>query len=66
MSLSSFVVEAASERASRMIEDQRFTVVPSAYFDKLLAALDDDSHHEPNDALARAAERWRGQVEPPR
>jgi uncharacterized protein (DUF1778 family) len=53
-SVSAFVVDAASERAQRLIEDQRRTVVSSTYFDQVLAALD-AADDEPNEALTRAA-----------
>jgi uncharacterized protein (DUF1778 family) len=63
-SVSSFVVDAADERARRIIRDQQMTVVPSEYFDRLLAALDAPS--EPNWVLANAAKRLRDEVTPRR
>lgn len=51
-SVSSFVVLAALERAEILVREQASTVVPAAYFDQLVASLD-----EPEEAprLARAA-----------
>jgi uncharacterized protein (DUF1778 family) len=39
-SVSTFVVEAAYERAEQVIDEHHSTLVPSDYFDQLLAALD--------------------------
>jgi uncharacterized protein (DUF1778 family) len=51
-SVSSFVVLAALDRADILVQQQVSTVVPAAYFDQLVASLD-----EPDEApsLARAA-----------
>jgi uncharacterized protein (DUF1778 family) len=51
-SVSSFVVLAALDRADILVRERASTVVPAAYFDLLVASLD-----EPEDApgLARAA-----------
>lgn len=48
-SISSFVVLAALDRADILVRAQASTVVPGAYFDRLLASLD-----EPEDALGLA------------
>lgn len=55
-SVSSFVVLAALDRADILVRAQASTVVPAAYFDQLVASLD-----EPEDAhgLARAVTRAR-------
>jgi uncharacterized protein (DUF1778 family) len=54
MSLSTFVVDAAIERAEALVAEQMLTAVPAEYFDHLVAALD-----EPDRAptLAKAARR---------
>lgn len=39
-SLSSFIVAAAAEKAEQVIAAQTTTAVPSEYFDRLLAAID--------------------------
>lgn len=54
LSTSSFVVEAAVERADSVVSENASTVVPAEYFDDLLAALD-----RPEEApeLNRAAQR---------
>lgn len=51
-SMSAFMVLAALERAETVVVEQATTVVPTAYFDRLVASLD-----EAEDAprLARAA-----------
>jgi len=51
-SVSSFVVLAALDRADILVREQASTVVPGAYFDRLVASLD-----MPDEAqgLARAA-----------
>jgi uncharacterized protein (DUF1778 family) len=53
-SVSTFVVGAAIERAEELVAAQMSTTVPAAYFDRLVAALD-----EPDRAptLAKAARR---------
>jgi uncharacterized protein (DUF1778 family) len=51
-SVSSFVVLAALDRADILVSERTSTVVPAAYFDQLVASMD-----EPDDAphLAHAA-----------
>ncbi|MDO8212440.1 DUF1778 domain-containing protein [Conexibacter sp. CPCC 206217] len=51
-SMSAFMVLAALERAETVVVEQATTVVPAAYFDRLVASLD-----QPDDAprLERAA-----------
>jgi uncharacterized protein (DUF1778 family) len=39
--VSAFVVEAAYEKAEQVIDEHRSTLVPSDYFDHLVAALDE-------------------------
>jgi uncharacterized protein (DUF1778 family) len=60
-SVSSFVVTAAVQRAEALVSEHSSTVVPAAYFDRLLASLD-----EPDEAprLARAVSgaRRRSQI----
>jgi uncharacterized protein (DUF1778 family) len=53
--VSAFVVDAAYERAEQVIDDHRSTLVPSDYFDRLLAALDEAPHVIPE--LAAASRR---------
>lgn len=53
-SVSSFVVLAAMDRADVLVREQASTVVPAAYFDRLVRSLD-DADHAPR--LARAAAR---------
>lgn len=55
-SLSSFIVAAAEEKAEQVIAARTATIVPSEYFDRLLAAID-DSDRAPR--LERAAARAR-------
>ncbi len=52
-SLSSFVLDAAAERAEQVIASSSATVVPSDFFDDLWDAL--DSAPRPNAALSRRA-----------
>ncbi|MEA2684872.1 MAG: hypothetical protein QOE93_67 [Actinomycetota bacterium] len=40
-SLSSFIVEAAVERADQILAEPTVTVVPAEYFDRLVAAMDE-------------------------
>jgi uncharacterized protein (DUF1778 family) len=54
-SVSSFVLEAASQKAEQVIADASVTTVPSDFFDALLAALDEPP--SPNPALCELAER---------
>lgn len=58
-SMSSFIVNAAVERADEVIAAHAATVVPSDYFDRLLAALDEPAEASPR--LAAAAKRARRQ-----
>ncbi len=55
-SVSSFVVLAALDRADILVSERASTVVPAAYFDQLVASLD-----QPEDAprLAHAARETR-------
>lgn len=56
--VSEFVRSAVEERTDRVLkEHESRTVVPSEFFDELLAAL--DFSDAPNPALARAAQRAR-------
>jgi uncharacterized protein (DUF1778 family) len=56
-----FARAAAEERAERVVrEHDEATIVPSAYFDELLAAL--DAPPTPNVALADAFARMRDRV----
>jgi uncharacterized protein (DUF1778 family) len=56
-SMSSFMVNAAVDRADEVIAAQTSTVVPAKYFEALLAALDEPP--EPSPRLAAAAKRAR-------
>lgn len=58
-SMSAFVVDAASEVAERVIAEHRETIVPAAFFDDLLSALDDVKHVP---TLRKAASRARRTV----
>lgn len=62
-SVSSFVVLAAVERAESIVTDQTSTVVPAAYFDALLCALDDPDPAPRLRRAGRGAAR-RGQIKP--
>lgn len=62
-SISSFVVLAALDRADSVISDSSSTVVPGAYFDRLLAALDRPDEAPRLERAARDAQR-RGRVKP--
>ena len=55
--LSAFLLEAATERAERVISESRETVVPAAFFDKLWRSL--EKPPTPNKALQRAAAKPR-------
>jgi len=59
VSMSSFVVLAAAEKAERVIEEHRHTVVPSNFFDSLLDALDEVT---PVATLEKAAARARTSI----
>jgi uncharacterized protein (DUF1778 family) len=56
-SVSAFVVDAAAEKAEQVIAEHTYTSVPSRYFERLLAALDEPPVEIP--ALVEAAERVR-------
>jgi uncharacterized protein (DUF1778 family) len=56
LSMSSFIVAAAVEKADEVISEHAITMVPPDYFDQLLEALDEP---EPAPALERAAQRIR-------
>jgi uncharacterized protein (DUF1778 family) len=58
-SMSTFIVSAAVQRADDVIAERSSTVVPSDYFDELLAALDEAPEASPR--LAAAAKRARRQ-----
>lgn len=53
-SVSAFVVDAAAEKAERVIASHSETIVPGEFFDALLAALDEDARVP---MLAKAARR---------
>ncbi len=56
--VSDFVRSAAEDRAEQILrEHEAQTRIPAAFFDDLLAALDESTH--PNAALRRAARRAR-------
>lgn len=52
-SVSAFMLDAASERAERVIAEQTTTTVPSAFFDRLWKGL--ETTPRPNRALAKRA-----------
>lgn len=54
-SMSSFVVQAAIERAERIIDERTFTTVDDKYFDKLVASLDEPA--KPIPSLQKAARK---------
>lgn len=56
-SLSAFMLDAAMDRAERVIAEARETTVPAAFFDALWKAL--EAPPRPNRALARLAARPR-------
>jgi uncharacterized protein (DUF1778 family) len=56
VSASAFMVSAAVERADEVIAEATSTTVPAAYFDELLAALDEPERAQ---QLSRAAKRAR-------
>ena len=53
--LTSFVLDAAEQRAKEVIAQAKTTVVPSAFFDELLDALDQPP--KANRAMRKAARR---------
>lgn len=56
-SVSSFVLDAASERADQVLRESATTIVPADYFDELHRSLSEPP--SPNAALQRAARRPR-------
>ena len=60
-SVSSFVLDAASERAEEVLRATTTTTVPPDYFDQLHRALDEPP--APNPALERAAQAARRVVQ---
>lgn len=54
-SMSSFVVQAAIERAEQVIAEHTFTSVDNEYFDKLITALDKPA--KPIQSLEKAARK---------
>jgi uncharacterized protein (DUF1778 family) len=56
VSISSFIVAAAVEKADEIVSEHTVTRVPPDYFDQLLQALDEPA---PAPALARAARQAR-------
>ncbi|MDA8039351.1 MAG: DUF1778 domain-containing protein [Actinomycetota bacterium] len=53
--LTSFILEAAERRAEQVVAESNTTVVPSAFFDQLLDAL--DHAPEPNQPTRKAAQK---------
>ena len=58
-SVSGFIVAAAAEKAERVIAEHAYTLVPSDYFDRLLASLDQPVEAMPE--LTAVARREREQ-----
>ncbi|MHB1787466.1 MAG: type II toxin-antitoxin system TacA family antitoxin [Acidimicrobiales bacterium] len=54
--LTSFILEAAERRAEQVVAESNTTVVPSAFFDQLLDAL--DHAPEPNQPTRKAAQKF--------
>lgn len=54
-SVSSFMVDAAYQKAQEVIAESRTTLVPTDYFDRLIAALDEPPRVIPELALAAKA-----------
>lgn len=54
-SISSFVVQAAIERAEQVIAERTFTTVDDKYFDKLIASLNEPA--KPIPSLRKAARK---------
>ena len=61
-SVSSFVVLAALDRADVLVRERASTVVPAAYFDRLIVSLDQPDE-APGLARAATAARRRGRIE---
>jgi uncharacterized protein (DUF1778 family) len=55
--LTGFVLDAAERRAREVVAEANTTMVPSAFFDELLDAL--EQAPEPNQAMRKAARRRR-------
>ena len=53
------MVDAAAEKAEEVIAAHAYTVVPSEYFDELLAALDEEPVAIPKLVEAAARTRWK-------
>lgn len=53
--LTSFILEAAERRAEQVVAESNTTVVPSAFFDQLLDAL--DRAPEPNQPTRKAVQK---------
>lgn len=53
--LTSFILDAAERRAEQVVAEANTTVVPAAFFDELLDALDQPP--EPNSPMRKAARR---------
>jgi uncharacterized protein (DUF1778 family) len=58
-SVSSFVVLAALGRADNLVRERASTVVPAAYFDQLVASLDEPEEAPGLTRVAAAVERRR-------
>jgi uncharacterized protein (DUF1778 family) len=59
--LTSFVLDAAEQRAKEVVAQAATTVVPSTFFDELLLALEDAP--KANEAMRKAAHRAQRRVE---
>src|ERR1039458_7523547 len=59
--LTSFVLDAAEQRAKEVVAEANTTVVPSTFFDELLLALDDPP--QSNEAMRKAARQAQPLVE---
>jgi uncharacterized protein (DUF1778 family) len=58
-SLSSFMVDAAIERAEHVLTERTVTVVPADYFDRLVAALDEPDRVPRLERVAKRVARRR-------
>ena len=61
-SLSAFVTEAAFEKAEQVLLEERTTIVPAEFFDRLVQALDEPGRAVPS--LQAAAARRREVLKP--
>lgn len=61
-SVSAFVIDAAVERAERILVEHHTTTVPSEFFDRLLVALDEAPVVDPS--IEKAAKRRREVLKP--